>query len=115
MKLLLVLFLVSFVMEGFCQNLKNSKGKRTGHWIYYGKDRPRSNYPMNSKIEEGRYIDGLKDGIWIKYYPDGKTKKLEGKNKKINTYLARWYHRLIPYLIFPNLNQVIIINPIIRK
>lgn len=93
MKLLLVLFLVSFVMDGFCQNLKNSKGKRTGHWIYYGKDRPRSNYPMNSKIEEGRYIDGLKDGIWIKYYPDGKTKKLEGNfiNNRPKGIYTRYY------------------------
>jgi antitoxin component YwqK of YwqJK toxin-antitoxin module len=56
-------------------NVKDASGKRQGYWIYTGKDRPKSGYPAASKIEEGRYKDSRKTGLWIKYYTDGKTVK----------------------------------------
>jgi antitoxin component YwqK of YwqJK toxin-antitoxin module len=56
-------------------NFKDASGKRQGYWVYTGKDRPKSGYPATAKIEEGRYKDSRKIGIWIKYYSDGKTVK----------------------------------------
>ena len=53
-------------------------GKKTGKWIFRGKDHPRSKYGDNIKVEEGRFVKGRKEGIWIKYYRDGKTTKLKG-------------------------------------
>jgi antitoxin component YwqK of YwqJK toxin-antitoxin module len=73
---LIIILILPFIVFG--QNKKDPKGKRTGHWVYFGKDRPASGYKSNVKIEEGNYINGYKDGNWIKYYPDGKTPKLQG-------------------------------------
>ncbi|MDH4473422.1 MAG: hypothetical protein QE487_12515 [Fluviicola sp.] len=59
-------------------NQKNEKGKQ-GKWIYYGKDRPEAGIPAEGKVEEGKYIDDRKEGIWIKYHNDGVTPKLKGE------------------------------------
>lgn len=66
---------------------------RQGHWIFYGKDRPESGYPADSRIEEGRYIDNRKEGTWIKYYTDGKTVKIKGayKNNRPNGEFESYY------------------------
>jgi antitoxin component YwqK of YwqJK toxin-antitoxin module len=87
----LLVFLLPCVV--FSQNKKDSKGKRTGHWIYFGKDRPSSGYKPQVKIEEGNYVNGYKEGIWVKYYPDGKTAKLNGNyvnNRPYGAY-SRFY------------------------
>ncbi|XOV68644.1 MAG: toxin-antitoxin system YwqK family antitoxin [Fluviicola sp.] len=60
-------------------NQIDANGRKQGHWIYYGKDRPEMGYPDDGKIEEGTYIDNRKEGIWTKYYNDGKTPKLRGE------------------------------------
>ncbi|MFT5778481.1 MAG: hypothetical protein ACI837_001437 [Crocinitomicaceae bacterium] len=52
-------------------------GKKQGHWIYYGRDRPSAGYSRNGIIEEGSYQDDRKTGNWKKYRPDG-TLKLSG-------------------------------------
>jgi antitoxin component YwqK of YwqJK toxin-antitoxin module len=59
-------------------NQKNEKGKQ-GKWIYYGKDRPEAGIPAEGKVEEGKYVDDRKEGIWIKYHNDGVTPKLKGE------------------------------------
>lgn len=53
-------------------------GMKQGYWIVYGKDKPDKGYPADGKIEEGRYLDNRKHGLWIKYYPDGATPRLKG-------------------------------------
>ena len=99
MRNLLFFCLTLLFFKGFGQNnQKNSKGKRIGHWVYYGKDRPRSNYPSSVKIEEGNYINGYREGIWVKYYKDGKTKKLEGNyinNRPMGMYTRYYSNGLI--------------------
>lgn len=76
-------------------NKVDSKGRKQGKWIYFGKDRPDSGYPEDGKIEEGPYEDDRKEGTWIKYHMDGVTPKLQGE-----------YHNNIPagnYVkIYPN-------------
>jgi antitoxin component YwqK of YwqJK toxin-antitoxin module len=59
-------------------NKSDSKGKQ-GKWIYYGKDRPEAGIPAEGKVEEGKYVDDRKEGIWIKYHNDGVTPKLKGE------------------------------------
>ncbi|MDB2656826.1 hypothetical protein N9Y60_02095 [Crocinitomicaceae bacterium] len=59
-------------------NQIDDQGRKQGLWVYYGKDRPEMGYPKDGKIEEGSYKDNRKEGIWIKYYYDGKTPKLRG-------------------------------------
>jgi antitoxin component YwqK of YwqJK toxin-antitoxin module len=62
----------------FSQNLKDSNGKRTGKWIFTGADRPNSGVQKDAKIEEGYFVNGRKEGIWLKYHKDGKTISLKG-------------------------------------
>ncbi|MBU2020114.1 MAG: hypothetical protein KJ941_10765 [Bacteroidetes bacterium] len=59
-------------------NKTDRNGRKQGHWIYYGKDRPEEGYPNNGKFEEGPYKDDRKEGVWIKYHNDGSTPRLKG-------------------------------------
>ncbi|WP_343747061.1 hypothetical protein [Fluviicola sp.] len=59
-------------------NVTDEKGRKQGKWIYYGKDRPESGIPSNGKVEEGKYIDDRKEGVWVKYHNDGVTPSLKG-------------------------------------
>lgn len=94
MKISLLLLALSLSMGLIGQNKKDAKGKRIGHWKFYGKDRIFSNYPANALVEEGNFVNGFKEGVWIKYFPDGKTKKLEGNyvnNRPMGQYTR--YHK----------------------
>jgi len=68
-------------------------GKKQGKWIIYGKDRPESGIPSAGKVEEGKYVDDRKEGIWIKYHDDGVTPKLKGEyenNRPKGQYTKYW-------------------------
>ena len=58
-------------------NKEDEKG-RQGMWTIWGRMMPEKGYPENGKIEEGNYIDGRKNGVWVKYHKDGKTPRLKG-------------------------------------
>jgi antitoxin component YwqK of YwqJK toxin-antitoxin module len=115
----LILFFLSLVSLSWASkvgndqdglNQKSADGKKQGKWIYYGKDRPESGIPAEGKVEEGKYVDDRKEGIWIKYHNDGITPKLKGeyennrpkgsytkyhangKIKEIGTYEKNMYH-----------------------
>ena len=59
----------------------------------YGKDVPNSNYPQEVKVEEGISVKGKKEGVWTKFYPDGKTPKLKGiyKANEPNGFYEKFY------------------------
>ena len=76
--LLLLLPICVFAQTEPPINQKDSLGKKQGHWIYYGKDRPDAGIPLEGKVEEGGYINDRKEGPWIKYHQDGQTIKLIG-------------------------------------
>jgi len=60
-------------------NWKDDQGRKQGHWIILGKDRPTEGYPPEGKVEEGDYKDNRKDGTWVKYHNDGVTPRLKGE------------------------------------
>jgi antitoxin component YwqK of YwqJK toxin-antitoxin module len=62
----------------FSQNLKDGNGKRSGKWVFMGIDRPNLGFPKDGKVEEGHFVKGRKEGVWIKYHKDGKTISLKG-------------------------------------
>lgn len=62
-------------------NQLDSLGNKQGYWVYYGKDRPSAGYPENGIVEEGFYVDNRKNGLWKKYFEDGKTVRLAGEYK----------------------------------
>lgn len=66
-----------FANQGTLNQLDQA-GLKHGYWVLYGKDRPDSGFAPDSKIEEGTYVHGRKEGEWIKYHLDGQTVKLKG-------------------------------------
>ena len=63
--------LLFFSAQIFAQNKRNADGERQGKWVFTGKDYPHKNLPKTQKVEEGYYVDGRKEGTWIKYFSDG--------------------------------------------
>ncbi len=67
-------------------------GKKQGKWVVRGKHKPGSCYAMDAKVEEGKYENNRKTGIWIEYYCNGNMKnKLTFVNGRPDGY-AIMYH-----------------------
>ncbi|MDG2153554.1 MAG: hypothetical protein P8K10_06430 [Crocinitomicaceae bacterium] len=99
MKLLTIIGLICFPLllrQNLChaQNGFDSNGKKTGKWIFKGKDHPRSGHASNTKVEEGNFIQGRKEGMWIKYHRDGRTIRVKGHyaNNRPSGFYIR-YHK----------------------
>ena len=76
----------------WAQNKRNADGERHGKWVFTGKDFPNRNLPKTQKVEEGYYVNGRKEGTWIKFFPDGVV-QLKGNynnNRPQGTY-TRYY------------------------
>ncbi len=57
-------------------NQTDIEGKRQGRWIVTNKlmKPPLPDYKDDQKVEEGRYLDGKKIGIWTAWFPNGVMK-----------------------------------------
>ncbi|MEO5642341.1 MAG: hypothetical protein ABIQ40_16320 [Bacteroidia bacterium] len=56
-------------------NFTDENGKRQGKWVIYGKMSGDAAFNPTAKFEEGEYKDGLKEGEWTEYKPDGTVKR----------------------------------------
>jgi antitoxin component YwqK of YwqJK toxin-antitoxin module len=73
-------------------NKIDADGKKQGKWILMGKHKPGTCYTVDQKIEEGKYQDNRKAGIWIEYFCNGNMKnKLTFVNGRPDGY-AIMYH-----------------------
>lgn len=52
-------------------NFIDASNKKQGHWIFWGRMKKLPEYKDDQKVEEGKFIDNLKDGVWKKYFPNG--------------------------------------------
>lgn len=99
----IVLLLLLFITPGWSMspnldqddktNQTDKEGRKQGKWVVYGKDRPEAGVPASGKVEEGKYIDDRKEGIWVKYHEDGVTPKLKGtyvNNRPMGSYTTYW-------------------------
>lgn len=67
-------------------------GKKQGKWILMGKHKPGTCYQPEQKVEEGKYQDNRKTGIWIEYFCNSNMKnKLTFVNGRPDGY-AIMYH-----------------------
>lgn len=59
-------FVFLFCLPTIAQNInqKDAKGKRTGQWVFYKRG-------TKIKFEEGSFVNGRKEGLWKRYYPNG--------------------------------------------
>jgi len=57
-------------------NFIDSNDKKQGQWIITGKDKKGTCYKPDQKIEEGKYNDNRKIGIWTEYFCNGNIKNI---------------------------------------
>jgi antitoxin component YwqK of YwqJK toxin-antitoxin module len=55
-------------------NQTDNRGQRQGYWIIKGNMVDDHDYKPESKVEEGNYVDNRKDGLWKRYWPNGKLR-----------------------------------------
>jgi hypothetical protein len=80
---MITLMIVVLSSCGFSQNKNinqlNSVGRKHGVWVFYHPPKHPGDTINKLKLEEGKYVDGKKEGYWIKYLSDGKTPRVRGE------------------------------------
>jgi len=64
----------ALVTDTNTNNFTDANGKKQGHWTITNETRQLPGYDAKAKIEEGDYKDGMKEGEWIEYNPNGSAK-----------------------------------------
>jgi hypothetical protein len=69
-------------------NSVDANNNRQGHWKIYNSEAHIPGYSDDAVIEEGDYINGLKEGVWAYYAPNGQIDvSVEFKeDKPVKTY-----------------------------
>ncbi len=71
--------------EGDTINVVDENNMKQGFWKIFGKMRKLPNYEPDQVIEQGKYANSRKQGIWTKFFASGKTKsEIEYKNSRPN-------------------------------
>lgn len=79
-KFILIILIISlFSFSGFTQTSGDSinqkvGNKKVGKWVVFGKDQRDARFSSNQIVQSGNYVNGRKDGLWIKYYANGNKK-----------------------------------------
>jgi len=55
-------------------NFTDEQNKKQGYWILTNHQKKLPGYRADQKVEEGYFIDNKKEGKWVFYYRNGKTK-----------------------------------------
>lgn len=71
----LIICLQSFSQSDSLNRI-DGDGKKQGKWIRTGKDRPSGCYKSSQVVEEGRYINNVKNGLWTEYYCNGNKRNI---------------------------------------
>lgn len=93
--LLIIIHLSSFSSYGQHSDTINkidSSGSKQGYWIIYGYLKPGLNFDRDAIVEEGRFLNNRKQGVWLKYYPNDTLKsKLSFVNGRPNGPYTLYY------------------------
>lgn len=69
-----------------------STGFKQGYWIVFNSIKKLPNYPAESKVEEGRFADSKKTGVWKTFYPGGNIKsEITYTNNRPSGYAKMYY------------------------
>lgn len=52
-------------------NFVDANNLKQGYWIFFGRMKKLPEYRDDQKVEEGKFSDSRKVGIWKKYFPNG--------------------------------------------
>lgn len=73
-------------------NFTDAAGKKQGKWIIFNKELHRAGYADDQKVEEGKYLDSKKYGIWKEYYPNTNIKSIITYENNRPSGYAKMYH-----------------------
>jgi antitoxin component YwqK of YwqJK toxin-antitoxin module len=72
--------------------LHSTTGLRQGYWVISNALKKLPDYSENAKVEEGRYEEGKKIGVWKTYYPNGNIKsEITYTNNRPKGYAKMYY------------------------
>jgi antitoxin component YwqK of YwqJK toxin-antitoxin module len=73
-------------------NFTDANGKKQGKWIIYNKDLHKECFTDDQKVEEGKFVDSKKTGVWKEYYCNNNLKSaITYENNRPNGY-AKMYN-----------------------
>jgi antitoxin component YwqK of YwqJK toxin-antitoxin module len=74
---ILTLAIVGCAAALSAQNVVDQNKLKQGHWVFLNKDKAKklSGYKDDQKVEEGDYVDNLKNGKWLHYFNNDKVKE----------------------------------------
>ena len=80
------------IVDGDTINIVDENNLKQGFWKVFGKMRRLPNYEPDQVIEQGKYANSRKQGIWTKFFSSGKTKsEIEYKNSRPNGAYRTYY------------------------
>ena len=77
---LLLIFTCQFALaqsinnDTLAPNQVDANGLKQGYWIVLNTVKKLPNYPAEAKVEEGKFTDSKKIGIWKTFFPGGNLK-----------------------------------------
>ncbi len=73
------------IIDGDTINVVDENNLKQGFWKIFGKMRKLPDYQPDQVIEQGKYANSRKQGLWTKFFASGKTKsEIEYKNSRPN-------------------------------
>jgi len=80
------------VLEGDTINYVDENNLKQGFWKIFGRMRKTPGYQPDQVIEQGKYQNSRKQGLWTKFFASGKTKsEIEYKNSRPNGTYKTYY------------------------
>ena len=91
--ILLLSLTLDVIAQGGGANVTDANNLRQGFWSITNAEKNLPGYGADQVVEEGYYRDGLKQGEWKKYFPNGSVEHvLTFKNNKLDG-LATFYYK----------------------
>lgn len=73
------------IIEGDTINVIDANNLKQGFWKIFGRMKRLPGYEPDQVIEQGKYANSRKQGLWTKFFSSGKTKsEIEYKNSRPN-------------------------------
>jgi len=73
------------IIDGDTINIVDDNNLKQGFWKIFGKMKRVQGYEPDQVIEQGKYANSRKQGLWTKFFASGKTKsEIEYKNSRPN-------------------------------
>ncbi len=86
-----------YVYSELSKNFIDEAGLRQGYWVITGAMVNEPAFDSTDIVEEGKYVDDLKNGVWKKYYPSGilRSEISFEQNKPIGSYTLYYENGIV--------------------